>query len=910
MKKAIWKSDWFTGLAITILVLLVHSCSPVIQQLERSAYDAGVRGSSRVPADNISIIAIDDKSVSDYGQWPWPRDVHVAMINKLADAGAKVIAYTPVFDQPYINPGQQFIIDLLNYYQESGLSELPPAATDTPATVTENPQDIPQDNSEEQNATATTGLMQQHDELIQKVPEAPLRAELLDSFAKIRAPVQDVERSLIEARDLLDVDKQLAEAFAKAGNIISPMWFFFGEPLGNPDKPLPGFVQKLAIVQIEDPLGAYALGPDFLPLESNFAITPLEQIGDAALAVGNINNELDIDGGTRREPLVIDYYGTLYPSYSLLIAAKSLNLGINDIAVRLAGGVQLGRLHISTDNRLRMLTFFYQSDNGTSPFQSYSFSDVLFNRVPLTAFKNKIVIVGETASGTGKPQLTPIDANMSQADLLAHTVASILNEDFFTIPNWAPWVTIGVFLFICAFIMGVLPRLSATMGALSSLLLLLAMYISHYLAMTMRAVWIQNGAFPLALSMTLLVVGYLLLTTKRFLITERGKLHSDMESAESNKMLGLAFQGQGQLDMAFDKFRRCPKDDSTAEVLYNLALDYERKRQFSKAGNVYRYISDFSPQFRDVKQRIERSNKMENTIVLGGGGNTTQSGTLVLDGADVEKPMLGRYQVEKELGKGAMGVVYLGKDPKISRIVAIKTMALSQEFDEDELDEVKTRFFREAETAGRLNHPNIVTIYDAGEEHDLAYIAMEFLAGHDLGRYTKKDKLLPVNTVLDIIKRAAEALDYAHNQNVVHRDIKPANIMYEPDSGSVKITDFGIARITDASRTKTGMVLGTPSYMSPEQLAGKKVDGRSDIFSLGVMLFQLTTGELPFRAESMASLMYKIANDAHPSVLDINGKLPTALELILAKALEKNADDRYQKAGEMARDIEKCLSQL
>ena len=173
--------------------------------------------------------------------------------------------------------------------------------------------------------------------------------------------------------------------------------------------------------------------------------------------------------------------------------------------------------------------------------------------------------------------------------------------------------------------------------------------------------------------------------------------------------------------------------------------------------------------------------------------------------------MLGRYQIEKELGKGAMGVVYLGKDPKIGRVVAIKTMALSQEFEADELAEVKERFFREAETAGRLNHPNIVTIYDAGEEHDLAYIAMEFLKGKDLVPYTKPGNLLPLDQVFAIVARVADALGYAHEQNVVHRDIKPANIMYEPETDSVKVTDFGIARITDSSKTKTGMVLGTPS---------------------------------------------------------------------------------------------------
>jgi serine/threonine protein kinase len=169
-----------------------------------------------------------------------------------------------------------------------------------------------------------------------------------------------------------------------------------------------------------------------------------------------------------------------------------------------------------------------------------------------------------------------------------------------------------------------------------------------------------------------------------------------------------------------------------------------------------------------------------------------------------------------------------------------------------------------------------VTIFDAGEEHDLAYIAMEFLKGKDLLDFCKDGNLLPVPTVLSIVARVAEALAYAHRQNVVHRDIKPANIMYEHDSDTVKVTDFGIARITDSSKTKTGLVLGTPSFMSPEQLAGKKVDGRSDLYSLGVMLFQMLTGVLPFRGESMAELMYKIANEEAPDCASSAATCPRA----------------------------------
>jgi serine/threonine protein kinase len=274
----------------------------------------------------------------------------------------------------------------------------------------------------------------------------------------------------------------------------------------------------------------------------------------------------------------------------------------------------------------------------------------------------------------------------------------------------------------------------------------------------------------------------------------------------------------------------------------------------------------------------------------------------------VEKPMLGRYQVEKELGKGAMGVVYLGKDPKIGRVVAIKTMALAQEFEGEELNDARERFFREAETAGRLQHQNIVTIFDAGEEHDLAYIAMEFLKGRDLVDHCKGDQLLAVPKVVSIVARVAEALAYAHRANVVHRDIKPANIMYELESDTVKVTDFGIARITDSSKTKTGLVLGTPSFMSPEQIAGKKVDGRSDLYSLGVMLFQMLTGVLPFRGDSMAELMYKIANEEAPDIRIVRPGISERLASVVALALAKKPELRYQDGDRFAADLRSVLA--
>jgi serine/threonine-protein kinase len=250
-----------------------------------------------------------------------------------------------------------------------------------------------------------------------------------------------------------------------------------------------------------------------------------------------------------------------------------------------------------------------------------------------------------------------------------------------------------------------------------------------------------------------------------------------------------------------------------------------------------------------------------------------------------------------------MGTVYLGHDPQIGRAVAIKTMALSREFEGTELAEARARFFREAEMAGRLHHPGIVTIFDANEEQGLAYIAMEFVKGHDLLRHTLPGRLLPVPEVLRILARVSQALAHAHSQGVIHRDVKPANVMIDPDSDTVKVTDFGIARITDDCRTRTGLVLGTPSFMSPEQMSGRRIDGRSDLYSLGVMLFQLLTGALPHRSESMAQLMSQIVNDTAPDVRTLRPELPEALANVVALALEKRPEVRYADGHQLAEDL-------
>jgi len=364
-------------------------------------------------------------------------------------------------------------------------------------------------------------------------------------------------------------------------------------------------------------------------------------------------------------------------------------------------------------------------------------------------------------------------------------------------------------------------------------------------------------------------------------------------------------------DDAWTILQECSKQKKLSPILYDLAVTFKKIKQLDKAVNIYEFIAEYNPDYRDVREQIKQHKAIQETIIFGAA--ETSENNVNKENNSLANQVLGRYQIDKELGKGAMGIVYLGKDPKINRVVAIKTMALSQEFETNELHEVKERFFREAETAGRLTHPNIVTVYDVGEEHDLAYISMEFLDGHDLTRYTKADKLLPVKTVIQLVILAAEALNYAHLKKVVHRDIKPANVMLIPASSTIKLTDFGIARITDSCKTKTGLVMGTPSYMSPEQLIGKHIDGRSDIFSLGVMLYQLLTGQPPFKGDSMASLMFTIANQPHPEIIEIRKGLEEAIpgiSNIINKVLEKTPESRYQTGVELARDLRNCLKNI
>ena len=272
--------------------------------------------------------------------------------------------------------------------------------------------------------------------------------------------------------------------------------------------------------------------------------------------------------------------------------------------------------------------------------------------------------------------------------------------------------------------------------------------------------------------------------------------------------------------------------------------------------------------------------------------------TVVVQEVSQSKPSLGRYEILEELGRGAMGIVYKGRDPKLNRVTAIKTIRFTDDFDEEQAAKIREQFYREAEVVAKLSHPNIVTIYDVGEDLDLSYLAMEYLEGESLETFARKENLLSIRKSIDVTAQVCDALAYAHNHGIVHRDIKPANIMILKN-GLVKVTDFGIARATASSKTRTGVIKGTPYYMSPEQISGMKVDGRSDIFSLGIVFYQLLTGELPFGGENLAAIMYQITTVEPEPPTTHNPKIYKAAVAILNRALEKSLESRYQGAKQM-----------
>ncbi len=695
---------------------------------------------------------------------------------------------------------------------------------------------------------------------------APQNAEALDYFAQLKTLTADpraaspaVAAKLDEARAALDTDALLAASILRSGHVLlaAP-----GEAAAGTD----------TAADSGSPTFALQVDASTAPMVDIRA--PLPVFVHAAHGVGYLGESLT---SSDELPLLVQADGHTVAGLALLTAAAEQGVDTSTIGTRTLGGVTLGSSALATDRHMQVLL---RNGGEDSKVPQYGFDDVITGNVPPERLAGKAVLVGLTG-GTAAP-----------VSREARLVSGLLSSDLVSAPFWAWGVRALLTLLVGLYLMLLLPRLSRVIGIAVSAVLAVALLNAEYVPLLSQSLWL-----PLMLPFLLLIFGHAGLVGLHYLRDHSGVSRAVM--SEVNREFGLALQALSRFDPALARFRLCEPSQLLCENLMTLGQEHERGRRYSQALEVYYYLQQIAPDFAGLGERLERLRQVESSPTL---TRTNAAGSLsrALSSGGLQKPMLGRYELAKELGRGAMGVVYLGKDAKIGRQVAIKTMALADEFQGATLKDAHDRFFREAETAGRLNHPNIVTIYDVGEDQGLAYIAMDFVAGESLQKYTTSGELLPMQEVVAVTVKIAEALDYAHKHNVVHRDIKPANIMYERTSGRVKITDFGIAAITDLSRTKTGTILGSPLYMSPEQISGNKLDGRSDLYSLGVTFYQLLRGDLPFEAPSLTGLMFKISNEPHPDVTFLRPDIPATVKVVVDRALQKDPNARFQNGVEMA----------
>ncbi len=810
-------ADALLALGVGLAVLLLHVTTDAVYTLERRYYDAATTWLAPRPSDRVMVIAIDDPSIAQLGRWPWPRELHARLIDRLALGQPRAIVHTALF----LEPEAERSLDYLRRIQQ---------------------------------AVGTTG---------------------------------PVGALLAQAAAALDGDAQLAASLRQAEHVLLPAALALG---AAPAVPViwPAYMDRSLLKASADHL-----------LRAQGAQFPLVPLGEAAAGVGHLSLVVDADGVSRADPVLIALGEQVVPSLALLAAAAGLGLGREHLAPDSQGHLHLGAVPVSLDAAGRVMPQFYPPTGNTPAFALESAHQVLAGQVPPARFTDRVVIIGPTAAGIGGPLPVPgYYAGLTPPERLAHSVSSLMAGHGFTPAPYVHALVAVLSLAVLVYLAAGVSRLRAGPGALITALMLGALLVVEWLLLLALGWWV-----PMVFPAVLLVLGHLALTTRRFLLAEKARQGADQASAEAHRVAGLALLAQGQLDLAFDRFRLATFSPTLMDNLYQLALDFERHRQFGKADSVYAHMASHDPGFKDLAQRRQRVRRAEEVTLLGSGA-LHPGGTLVLDDPTLELPTLGRYRIDRVLGQGSMGTVYLGHDPTIGRAVALKTLALSATFQAQELAEARERFFREAESAGRLAHPHIVTLYDAGEAQDLAYLALEFVPGEDLSAHARPGALLPVQQVVEIGRQVASALDYAHRLGVVHRDIKPGNLLWLPQTGQVKVSDFGIALLMDRKRTRTGTLLGTPGYMAPEQIAGQLVDGRSDLYALGATLYQLLTGSLPFEGESIAQLMYRITHMTAPDIRSLRPDLPAALAEVIARCLRKVPAERPTDGAQLAADLQ------
>lgn len=743
------------------------------------------------------------------------------------------------------------------------------------------------------------------------LPDAPTKgqiqalAELEQQAARSSSTSEELQRlsaQLAGFRRSFDDEQKLVNQLAASDNIVLAV---DARP-GTEKQPLSEACSRFAIP-------SFTASSIRASAEVQLRMPP-DAICTRLRALGASNFAMEDDGVVRRTRLLLATPSDkIFPSLALAALAVTDNAK-TPVILNTDGQLSHGDQLFAVNSDHTVLLRYYSTGTGNSAFDTIPVADVLNGSADASRVNGRIVLVGATGADATVFE-TPVDNNMSELMVAATTIANLFDNDYLLRADWLVWVEAALLVVILLLVLLIIP-------AMPTISTLLVGFVLAMLILSIQAWFLLSEQIWLKLATVSLFTATAVWGTHLL-------QHLKPGTAKAPQRRALRAVATGQydpLDLEFSVLRQQPLTDDNKERMYQIAFQHGRAEEFAKAERVLRYIASHDPEFRDVRRLLQKlSGRRQPARPAAAGAHQSTlpptprqepepvSTSLHSDqksDAGTERRSLGRYRIERKLGEGAMATVYLGTDPAIGRKVAIKTVSLAEEFDEEQLQDARLQFRREAESAGRLNHPNIISIYDAGEDGDVSYLAMEYFDGVSLLKHAQPDDLLPASWVVELMALAADALDYAHRQNVVHRDIKPANLMYHAASDELKITDFGIARLTDSSRTKTGIILGTPSYMSPEQLTASGVTGQSDLYSLGVTMYQLLTGAAPFRADSIPKLMDKIMRENHRSVTELRSDIPPCIDKILETALAKDPANRFASGRAMAMALRECAGQF
>jgi CHASE2 domain-containing sensor protein/tRNA A-37 threonylcarbamoyl transferase component Bud32 len=627
--------------------------------------------------------------------------------------------------------------------------------------------------------------------------------------------------------------------------------------------------------------------------------------------------EYEQDRKVRWAPLLANYDGYYYPSAPLIAAASYLGFKPDDVTITGGKCVQFGKYTIPTDDHGRV--FINYNDAGTT-FTEYSAADLLKGQVDLANLKDKLVIIGVTATGVSDVFNTPVRAGMSRSEIYANIIENIMHNNYITRFDVSTGLNLLILFGFGVFCAVILPRVTLLYRMI---ILFVCLFILANLSFILfNSYSILMNSLYLGLEIVMFILAAPLVDKAQFaeggfslssLFGRRsGQGQLDFSSAPSLKSAPIREVKEQKDGAAFEETEHIAPDQMQAPKISGApipdsettALDSTPTPQSAQSSeDEWGWAGSAAPITEQPEEKEEKVDEQPTPEVkpVEESHEPVELSSSPLSGTGGDREQLshlGRYQVVEVIGKGAMGTVFKGIDPAINRPVALKTIRLDFVSDQSEMEELRDRLTREARAAGKLSHPNIVTIYDIGAQDDLHYIAMEYLEGRTLEDMIKRKVQFSYKIIASVITQICSALQYAHEQGIVHRDIKPANIMVLSDY-TVKVMDFGIARVDSSSLTRTGIAMGTPNYIAPELLQGKSVDRRCDIFSVGVVIYELLTGRRPFKGENLTSLIYSIINDNPPSPSKINDNLPLIFDHIVDKALKKNPTERYQKASDL-----------